>query len=72
MIWKNKKIAYEGDKVTVKRFAWLPVRLSNGDLIFFEKYNCIYEYQYIVLDWCLLTNIVTKSTHDWVLISKIK
>lgn len=37
MKWRNNKPKH-GDTTTRMRFAWLPVELSNGDLIWLESY----------------------------------
>ena len=47
MIWGEKKVLRVGDQKTRNRFAWIPLKLTDGRWIWMELCNEIYEYSTI-------------------------
>ena len=64
----------EGLTRTIEKFAYLPVRLSDGETILFEKYLAIQECK-LVIKLCIRAypNLDAEYKElDWVTIYKIK
>lgn len=47
MNWRTTK---EGDRRTVRRFAWFPAELSNGRTIWLERYETLEE-AVLMISW---------------------
>lgn len=52
MKWRAEKLPIIGDKKTIKRFAFIPTRLSNDIVIWFEFYKIdLLYFQYTNSIW---------------------